>query len=326
MAQGICIFAETYDGVLAPCFAELLQAAREIQKTTGEEISALVVGKNSQDICDQVAELGVDKILLYATEEDPLLQDDALAQVLADILAEVKPSAVLAPASPIGRSIFSRVAIRLNCGLTADCTELLVGSNPDGSHFIKHNKPSYGDNVYVTIVIREDFFPQILTLRPGVYEPATAEPGQAEIVTFTEPKLPASGVKVLSQEDKVAVTDSISSAERVVVCGKGMEAPESLELVKEFADKIGAALACTRPLSDVGLLPFERQIGQTGATIRPKLCISIGVSGAIQHTEGIKDTKCYIAINTDPQAAIFREAQTGIVADANDLLKVFLAK
>lgn len=326
MPQGICIFAEAVDGVLAPCFAELLTAARELKKTTGEEIIALVVGTHSADICAEVEALGVDKILVYATEEDPLFQDDALAQVVAEILKDVQPSAVLAPASPIGRSIFSRVAMRLNCGLTADCTELLVGTRPDGSHYIKHNKPSFGDNVYVTIVIRENFFPQILTLRPGVYEPAEAQAGAVELVFYNHLPLPASGVKVLATEAKLAVTDSISSAEKVVVCGKGMESPESLALVQEFADKIGAALACTRPLSDVGLLPFERQIGQTGATIRPKLCVSIGVSGAIQHTEGIKDTKCYIAINNDPRAEIFRVADTGIVADANELLKTYLGK
>ncbi|MDD7401089.1 MAG: electron transfer flavoprotein subunit alpha/FixB family protein [Eubacteriales bacterium] len=327
MRQGICIYAEAHNGVVSNTFAELLTAARELQKTTGEEISALVVASNSAKLCADVEAFGVDRILGYDLSVEHALQDDAIAKVISEILKDIEPSSVLVPASPEGRSIFSRVAMRLNCGLTADCTELLVGVREDGGYYIKHNKPSFGDNVYVSIIIREDFFPQILTIRHGVYNPAKQQSVRATYCDFSNMlSFPSSGVKVVSREAKAAVTDSISSAEKVVVVGKGMESLESLELAQAFADRIGAALACTRPLSDVGLMPFERQIGQTGCTIRPKLCISIGVSGAIQHTEGIKDVETYIAINTDPHAAIFREANYGIVADANILLKTFLEK
>ncbi|MDO5015942.1 MAG: electron transfer flavoprotein subunit alpha/FixB family protein [Eubacteriales bacterium] len=325
MRQGICIYVEAHNGVISATFAELLTAARELQKITGEEISALVIDNNTADLCKEVESFGVDRTLVYDLPEGHTLQDDAIAKVVSDILEETQPSSVLVPASPEGRSIFSRVAMRLNCGLTADCTELLVGEREDGTYYIKHNKPSFGDNVYVTIVIRDEFFPQILTVRQAIYSPAEPQTLVTKQEDFTNKfSFPDSGIKVLNQEAKAAVTDSISSAEKVVVVGKGMESPDSLALVQAFADKIGAAVACTRPLSDVGLMPFERQIGQTGCTIRPKLCVSVGVSGAIQHTEGIKDVETYIAINTDPHAAIFREADYGIVADANVILKEFL--
>ena len=324
MANGICIFAENYNGKLEPASAELVSAACLIQETTKEQISAVVVAKDCDGIIEELKNIGVEKIYAVKTDHDILFQDDAASQVLADMIRKIDPSSVLIPATPAGRSIFSRVAMKLNCGLTADCTELLVGTKEDGSYYIKQNKPSYGENVFVTIVTRDGYYPQMMTVRPGVYTIPEKSEGNAEVVYMDDIQIPESRIEIaeiLPQEDS---TDSILSAEIVVVGGRGTLEDDNFELVKQFADKIGAAIGGTRPMVDTETIPFDHQIGQTGLTIRPKICISLGVSGAIQHTEGIKDTKLFVAVNTDENAAIFKVADYGMVADLREVLENYL--
>lgn len=325
MAQGICVFAENYNGKLEPAAAELISAAQLIRETTGEDISAVVVAKECEAIVDELKHLGVSKIYVVKTEKDLLLQDDAGSQVLADMLKVIEPSSVLIPATPVGRSLFSRVAMKLECGLTADCTELLVGTREDGSYYIKQNKPSFGENVFVTIVTKEGCYPQMMTVRPGVYMAPETSESCAEVIYMTNIEVPVSQIEVLEVLPSEDETDSILSAEVVVVGGRGAVENGNFELVKQFADKIGAAIGGTRPMVDSELIPFDHQIGQTGYTIRPRICISLGVSGAIQHTEGLKDTKLFVAINTDENAAIYNVADYGMAADLREVLENYLA-
>ncbi|OUP00485.1 electron transfer flavoprotein subunit alpha [Drancourtella sp. An210] len=325
MANGICIFAENYNGKLEPASAELVSAARLIQETTKEEISAIVAAKDCDTVVEELKGLGVEKIYVVKTSRDILLQDDAASEVIAEMLRKIDPSSVLIPATPTGRSIFSRVAMKLNCGLTADCTELLVGTREDGSYYIKQNKPSFGENVFVTIITREGYYPQMMTVRPGVYTaPEASSENSAEVVYMDDIAVPDSQIEVVEVLPTEDTTDSILSSEIVVVGGRGVLEDDNFALVKEFADKIGAAIGGTRPMVDTETIPFEHQIGQTGCTIRPKICISLGVSGAIQHTEGIKDTKLFVAVNTDPDAAIFKVADYGMTADLRAVLENYL--
>nr|WP_317450130.1 electron transfer flavoprotein subunit alpha/FixB family protein [uncultured Sellimonas sp.] len=324
MAKGICIFAENYKGKLEPASAELVSAAHLIQETTKEEISAVVVAENCDEIIEELKGLGVAKIYVVKTSRDLLLEDDAASQVMADMLKKIDPSSVLIPATPTGRSLFSRVAMKLNCGLTADCTELLVGTKEDGTYYIKQNKPSYGENVFVTIITKDGYYPQMMTVRPGVYTVPEKTEGDAEVIFMDEIEVPESKIEVVEVLPQEESTDSILSSEIVVVGGRGALEDDNFELVKAFADKIGAAIGGTRPMVDTETIPFDHQIGQTGLTIRPKICISLGVSGAIQHTEGIKDTKLFVAINTDENAAIFKVADYGMKADLREVLENYL--
>ncbi len=324
MAKGICIFAENYKGKLEPTSAELVSAAHLIQETTKEEISAVVVAENCDEIIEELKGLGVAKIYVVKTSRDLLLEDDAASQVMADMLKKIDPSSVLIPATPTGRSLFSRVAMKLNCGLTADCTELLVGTKEDGTYYIKQNKPSYGENVFVTIITKDGYYPQMMTVRPGVYTVPEKTEGDAEVIFMDEIEVPESKIEVVEVLPQEESTDSILSSEIVVVGGRGALEDDNFELVKAFADKIGAAIGGTRPMVDTETIPFDHQIGQTGLTIRPKICISLGVSGAIQHTEGIKDTKLFVAINTDENAAIFKVADYGMKADLREVLENYL--
>lgn len=322
MAKGICVFAEHYSGNLEPVTAELVSAAKKIQETTKEKIQAVVAAKDCEVVIGQLKKLGVEEIYAVNTGRDCSFQDDAVSQVIAEMIRKVDPSSLLIPATTMGRSIFSRVAAKLGCGLTADCTELKGGSREDGSYYIKQNKPSFGENVFVTIVTKEGFYPQMMTVRPGVYMPQEEnESASAEVTYFEDIEVPDSKIEVLEVVPAVSETDSILSAETVVVGGRGAEDEEAFGLLKEFAGKLEAAIGGTRPLADTGQIPFEHQIGQTGYTIRPRICISLGVSGAIQHTEGIKDTKLFIAVNEDEEAPIFNVADYGIVADLKEVLK-----
>lgn len=326
MAKGICVYAEHFNGVLEPTAAELIQAAHMLQAEIGEPVQVIVVAQDCKELVDELQALHVDEIYAYNTGRDCLMQDDALSQVIAQMLQKVDPSSVLVPATVEGRSIFSRVAVKLNCGLTADCTELKVDKREDGSFYIKQNKPSFGENVFVSIVTKEGYYPQMMTVRPGVYKPQ--EKGMAVEATVNyldDISLPDSQIEVLEVRPAEQETDSILAAEIVVVGGRGALEDGNFELLNRFAEKVGGAVGGTRPLADSELIPFEHQIGQTGYTIRPKICISLGVSGAIQHTEGIKDTKLFVAVNTDEEAPIFNISDYGIVADMKEVLECYLA-
>ena len=165
----------------------------------------------------------------------------------------------------------------------------------------------------------------MMTVRPGVYAACEAEEsGNANVTFFDDKKKKKSGVEILEELPAENTTDSILGAEVVVVGGRGVLEDDNFELLEKFAEKVGGAIGGTRPMVDSEMIPFNHQIGQTGLTIRPKICISFGVSGAIQHTEGIKDTNLYVAVNTDENAAIFGVADYGIQADLKEILENYL--
>ena len=157
MASGICVFAENYNGNIESVVAELVRAAHFIKETTGEKIQAVVVAKDCDHLIKQLEQLGIDEVYAVKADRECAFQDDALSQVIAEMIQRIDPSSVLIPATPTGRSIFSRVAARLGCGLTADCTELLVDTREDNTFYIKQNKPSFRENVFVTKVTKERY-------------------------------------------------------------------------------------------------------------------------------------------------------------------------
>lgn len=327
MRSGICIYAENYGGTLAPAVAELLTAAHMIKEKTGEKISALLIAENCAELVRELEELDFDEIYMVETKTPCLFRDDATSRVAAQMLERVRPSCVLIPASSEARSLFSRVAVIVGAGLTADCTELRVAERADGSSFIVQNKPSFGESVMVSIVTKETGYPQMMTIRPGVYQPRENQPLTAPQVTrFDDVEMPESKIRLVGKREADNCGENISAAEIVVVAGKGALTGENLELVRAFARKVGGVVAGTRPLADEGIVSFENQIGQTGCTVRPKVCVSFGVSGAIQHTEGIKDAKLFIAVNSDKDAAIFGVADYGAVADMAEVLNCALDK
>ena len=320
--KGVYVFAQQVDNEVSSIALELIGKGKDLAKDLGTTVTAVLVGSGVKGLADELGEYGADKVIVI---DDPELKDyrtEPYTHALTSVIEKYKPDIFLIGATAIGRDLGPRVCARVHTGLTADCTELLADKREDGSFYIKQNKPSFGENVFVTIVTREGFTPQMMTVRPGVYMPYEGS-GLAE-VTYLDIPLPESKIEIVEAAPAAMETDSILSAEIVVVGGRGAEEEESFALLKAFAEKLGAAIGGTRPLADTGQIPFDHQIGQTGFTIRPKICISLGVSGAIQHTEGIKDTKLLVAINTDEHAPIYNIADYGMVADLNEVLKEYL--
>ena len=328
MADGICIFAEHWEQQLSPVFFQLVTAAEKLAETTKEPVQAILAASDPDPLLEQMAGLPLDQVYVAKLPKDGFFQEEWLSAVYEKMLRKICPSVLLVPASDQGRSVFPRVAYRLKAGMTADCTELKMGKREDGTCYLRQIKPSFEENVKVCIECREGVYPQIATVREGVYE---AFEGQKSAAEFTVEYLndmpqPQENTQLLEVLPPSKEAGSLQAAEIVVVGGRGALEGENFRLLCEFAEKIGAAVGGTRPLMDMGKIPFDAQIGQTGCTIRPKICLSFGVSGAIQHTEGIKNTKLFIAVNTAQDAPIFQRADYGVVCDMKPVLEELAAR
>lgn len=327
MFNGICVYAENFDGQLDPVVAELATAAAQIKEKTGEPVQAILISEKRGSLIEQLEQLSFDEIYIVETHTSCLFKDDAISHVISQALNHIKPSTVLIPASVTARSLFSRVAILTDTGLTADCTSLEAVRDQEGRAWhIRQDKPSFGDNVMVSIITKEDHYPQMMTIRQGVYAACTGNSAKPKINYLNDIAIPESKIEMLGMTPHSGDADSLSAAQIVCVGGRGALEGDNLKLLREFAAKIGAAVGGTRPLAEEGIIPFENQIGQTGKTIRPRICLSFGVSGAIQHTEGIKEAKLFIAVNTDANSAIFNVADYGAVAGMEEILTKALEK
>ena len=274
----------------------------------------------------QMKGLPIDAIYAVKLPREICFQEERLARVYSEMLKEISPSVLLVPASDQGRSIFPRVAYRLGAGMTADCTELEIRKREDGSHGLRQIKPSFEANVKVCIECKTGIYPQIATLREGVCEAWQLDGKERDIpVIWMDGSLEEEVlVELLEVLPPAAEAGSLQAADVVVVGGRGALEKDNFQLLRKLAGQLGAAVGGTRPVMDMGEVPFENQIGQTGCTIRPKICLSFGVSGAVQHTEGIKNTALYIAVNTAEDAPIFQVADYAVNADMRPILEELL--
>lgn len=326
MASGICVFAEHWNQELSPAFFELITAAWELKEKTQEPIQVLLAAAQPETLMTQMKGLPIDAIYAVKLPREICFQEERLARVYSEMLKEISPSVLLVPASDQGRSIFPRVAYRLGAGMTADCTELEIRKREDGSHGLRQIKPSFEANVKVCIECKTGIYPQIATLREGVCEAWQLDVKERDIpVIWMDGSLEEEVlVELLEVLPPAAEAGSLQAADVVVVGGRGALEKDNFQLLRKLAGQLGAAVGGTRPVMDMGEVPFENQIGQTGCTIRPKICLSFGVSGAVQHTEGIKNTALYIAVNTAEDAPIFQVADYAVNADMRPILEELL--
>lgn len=326
MASGICVFAEHWNQELSPAFFELITAAWELKEKTQEPIQVLLAAAQPETLMTQMKGLPIDAIYAVKLPREICFQEERLARVYSELLKEISPSVLLVPASDQGRSIFPRVAYRLGAGMTADCTELEIKKREDGSHGLRQIKPSFEANVKVCIECKTGIYPQIATLREGVCEAWQPDGKERDIpVIWMDGGLAGEAlVELLEVLPPAAEAGSLQAADVVVVGGRGALEKDNFQLLRKLAGRLGAAVGGTRPVMDMGEVPFENQIGQTGCTIRPKICLSFGVSGAVQHTEGIKNTALYIAVNAAEDAPIFQVADYAVKADMRPILEELL--
>lgn len=311
--KDVWVFAEQRDGVIMPVVIELLGEGKKLANEVGCNLCAVLCGHHVEGLADQLFEYGADKVYVADHEELATYRTDAYTKVINDAIEEYKPEIVLLGATHIGRDLGPCLAVKANTGLTADCTKLEI--DPEDKK-IKQTRPAFGGNLMATIVC-PNHRPQMSTVRPGVMEKAAFEEGRkGELVKLNvEFKEGDIRTKVLEIVKTMKDTVSLTDAEIIVSGGMGLGKPEGFGLLKQLADKLGGIVAASRAAVDAGWIDHAYQVGQTGTTVKPKIYIACGISGAIQHVAGMQNSEQIIAINTNENAPIFEIADYGIVGD-----------
>ena len=311
--KDVWVFAEQRDGVIMPVVIELLGEGKKLANEVGCNLCAVLCGHHVEGLADQLFEYGADKVYVADHEELATYRTDAYTKVINDAIEEYKPEIVLLGATHIGRDLGPCLAVKANTGLTADCTKLEI--DPEDKK-IKQTRPAFGGNLMATIVC-PNHRPQMSTVRPGVMEKAAFEEGRkGELIKLNvEYKEGDIRTKVLEIVKTMKDTVSLTDAEIIVSGGMGLGKPEGFELLKQLADKLGGIVAASRAAVDAGWIDHAYQVGQTGTTVKPKIYIACGISGAIQHVAGMQNSEQIIAINTNENAPIFEIADYGIVGD-----------
>lgn len=316
--KGVFVFAEQRDGVMQKVSLELLGKGREIADKLNEKLTAVLLGHEVEQLGKTLTAYGADEVLVV---DNILLKNyttDAYGKVMCDLINERKPEVVFIGATYIGRDLGPRVAAKLKTGLTADCTGLDV--DPETGNLLM-TRPAFGGNLMATIEC-PDHRPQMSTVRPGVFNVPCADERAKGTVEMLKTNLKEEDIRtrvekiVKSLKDRVDITE----AEIIVSGGRGVGSKENFALLKELADVLGGTVGASRGAVDAGWAEKEYQVGQTGKTVRPKLYIACGISGAIQHLAGMSDSDYIIAINKDDTAPIMGLADLGIVGDMHKIL------
>lgn len=321
----IWVFVQTCaEGTVAPVAFELVGKARELAAQRGCSVVA-VLGESPEaplGSADALIAAGADRVLRCRDER--LAQNDAgvYARFICDLARECKPETILFGATPFGRELAPGVAYSLQTGLTADCTVLEMDAE---SGLLQQTRPAFGGNLMATIVCPERR-PQMATVRPGIFAAPELDAARAGVVEDVELDAAVGSVVEVLERAHADEEASIADAERLVVLGRGIGSKKALPLMRRLAELLGAEIGCTRPLVESGWLEYRHQVGQTGVSVAPKLLVSIGVSGAIQHLAGISGAETVIAINDDPAAPIFGAAQYSVVGDAAEVVSELVAK
>lgn len=320
--KGIAVYVDHVDGKIHPVTFELLGKAKELAAITGHPVYALFMGNHITEQSRELLHYGADKVFVYEEEELARFKIEPYTAVFEDFIGKIKPSSILVGATTVGRQLAPRVAARMKTGLTADCTILEMNEDTDLSQI----RPAFGGNIMAHIKT-PNHRPQMATVRYKIMNaPKRQEEAEGEIIScaIAKEKL-GSHVEVLDivQKEK---EQFIENADVLVVAGRGVKKPEDLANLQKLADLLGGQLACTRPVAEAGWLPSKCQIGLSGRTVRPKLIITCGVSGAVQFTAGMNHAENIFAINSDPKAPIFKTAHYCLVGDLYEILPQLIQK
>ncbi|AAK80655.1 electron transfer flavoprotein alpha subunit [Clostridium acetobutylicum] len=324
--KGVWVFAEQRDGELQKVSLELLGKGKEMAEKLGVELTAVLLGHNTEKMSKDLLSHGADKVLAADNELLAHFSTDGYAKVICDLVNERKPEILFIGATFIGRDLGPRIAARLSTGLTADCTSLDIDvENRD----LLATRPAFGGNLIATIVC-SDHRPQMATVRPGVFEKlpvndANVSDDKIEKVAI---KLTASDIRTkVSKVVKLAkdIAD-IGEAKVLVAGGRGVGSKENFEKLEELASLLGGTIAASRAAIEKEWVDKDLQVGQTGKTVRPTLYIACGISGAIQHLAGMQDSDYIIAINKDVEAPIMKVADLAIVGDVNKVVPELIAQ
>lgn len=316
-ATGIWVMAECFGEEIIPVTFELLGEARRLAEVQPQPVSAILLGTYGEEFANRLVAAGADTVYHVERPELNIQLEDHHAEVLAELARRYRPSILLIGATHFGRGVSARVAALLNTGLTADCTELSIDSV---SGNLLQRRPAFGGNLLATIETPRHR-PQMASVRPQVMKalsPNISRIGERIVCDLSALCL-NQNIKLIAGEIQETI-DSITDAPILVAGGRGMQKEENINLLYQLADVLGGTVAASRAAVEAGWLPVERQVGQTGKTVAPRLYIACGISGQIQHTAAISGAEKIIAINNDPDAPIFRYADYGLVGDIAEVL------
>ena len=320
--KGICIYADCTGGTLHRVTFELCGKARELATVTGHPVYALLIGHNTEAAAEKLRHYGVDKIFVYDHPEFADFRIEPYTAAFCDFIDKEKPSSILVGATALGHQLAPRVAARCRTGLTADCTVLEMKENTD----LVQIRPAFGGNIMAQIVT-PNTRPQFCTVRYKVFaepKPEAVPSGEIVLMEVTAQML-HTGVQVLGAVAQPKDVD-ISEADVIVAVGRGASGEAMREMAAELAELLGGMVACTRPLVEGNIFDAKRQIGLSGRTVKPKLIITLGISGAVQFAAGMKGADCIVAINSDPTAPIFDVAHYCVVGDVAQIVPKLIEK
>ena len=326
--NNLIVYCEYDEGRVAEVSLELLTKGRELATRLGVKLEALVLGDKLEGIENKLFPYGVD--VVYKMQDDRLFPYTSLphSSAVINLFKEIKPQICLMGATTIGRDLGPRVSSSLHSGLTADCTALEIGDHTDPRtkqeyhNLLYQVRPAFGGNIVATIV-NPDHRPQMATVREGVMKEEIFDPNyKGEVIDLDADKYvdPASYVvKIIDREIEKSKIN-IKNAPIIVAGGYGVGSKEGFDLLFKLAHELHGEVGASRAAVDAGWVEHERQIGQTGVTVRPKLFIACGISGQIQHVTGMQESKIIVSINTDPNAPINDIADYVITGDVNEVL------
>ncbi|MDR0320331.1 MAG: electron transfer flavoprotein subunit alpha/FixB family protein [Treponema sp.] len=322
--NSVMVYIQQNEGKAADVSLELVSKARELADKLGAEVSAAIFGEKVSGEVSRLASLGADKVYLVEDSRLKYYTPVPYSKLMIQTVSEKKPQIVLYGATTEGRDLAPRVASHLKVGLTADCTDLQIGDHTqkdtEYKNILYQIRPAFGGNIIATIVSPEKK-PQMATVREGVMRMAQPSPSRkAETIkikaNFSKDDFPSEIIDRVLQAKSV----NLKGAQIIVAGGMGVGSKDNFALIRELAQTLGAEVGASRAAVDQGFIGKEHQVGQTGTTVRPKLYIACGISGAIQHRAGMDSSSRIIAINSDAEAPIFGIAHYGIVGDLNEVI------
>ncbi len=322
--KGVWVYCETDESRLKRVALELVTTARDLADKLGEEVVAVLIGNDIERHAEGLIWQGADKVLVVNDEILAKYTTDAYSKALANLIEAHKPSILLLGATTNGRDLAPRVAAKLKLGLTADCTGLELNDKKQ----LLQIRPAFSGKVMVELVSPESR-PQMTTVRPNVFKPAEPDDSRTGDIEHVKMQMSPDDIRTEILEKVKEVVEgmiSVDEAEVVVCSGRGIKEPENLKLPEELAKLLDAAVGGSRPIVDLGWLPPTQQVGQSGRTILPNLYFALGISGAVQHTAGIRGASLIVAVNKDPDAPIFELSDFGIVGDLFEVLPEIIAE
>lgn len=320
--RGVTVYADHDDGVIHNVTLELLGKAKELAAVINHPVYAVIMGSGLDAAAKTLVDFGADKVFVYDDVRLKNFDVEIYANVFEDFINNNKPSSILVGATNLGRSLAPRVAARFRTGLTADCTVLEMKENTD----LVQIRPAFGGNIMARI-INPNCRPQFCTVRYKVFSAPEKEVDPKGVIVSCDVKSEFAVSNTVVEEIIVKSKETdISDADVIVAVGRGFKSEADLELAKELAELLNANIACTRPLAENNWLDSKKQIGLSGRTVKPKLIITLGVSGSVQFAAGMKGSDLIVAVNNDPHASIFDVAHYCLVGDLYEIVPKLIEK